>query len=359
MQRQHYPALVNTARIHCDVSASFPLHERVIAAANAAMLQLGVPEKGNYQAAADATQMVAAARAEIATFLGVQPSEIFFCHSATQVAAELARQASVHCDAVLYSPEDHLATIRAVRAAGLPAQTLTYTPQGRYQLGDDVRAAKPLFLATHIHPLYGSNSSFTDIISAVNPAITLLDISQSVARVPINLSAMPVDAAYFSAQKLGGIPGLGVVYIRQSSQANFATLAHIEPHTMPVVLIEALRAAVQVLTEAGIETCHDYLLHTTQQLVVPALHDMPHVQLAKGVGISDVACSGYGIVSFTVDGYGSQDVGMILDDEGVQVRAGDHCVDPAAADQDVVRLSWHCFTTEDELQRVLAIIAEL
>lgn len=359
MERHHYPALRAPGRIHCDVSASFPLHERVIAAANAAMLQLGVPDKGNYQAAADASRVVAAARAEIADFLGAHPSEIFFCHGATQVASELVRQASAWCDAVLYAPEDHLATIRAVEAAGLPTQTLTYTPQGRYQLNDEAAAANVMFMATHIHPLYGSNSNFTDIVSAVSPAMTLLDISQSVARIPINLSAMPVDAAFFSAQKLGGIPGLGVVYVKRSSQKKFAQLSEIEPHTMPIVLLEALRAAIRVIKDVGIENCYGYLADTTQELVTPALAAMPHVHMTKGMDADDVACRGYGIVSFSVDGYTSQDVGMIFDDEGVQVRAGDHCVDPAAANQDVVRLSWHCFTTEDELRRILDIIANL
>lgn len=359
MERRHYPALRVPGRIYCDVSVSFPLHERVIAAANAAMLQLGVPNKGNYQAAVDASQVVAAARAEIADFLGAHPSEIFFCYGATQVTSELMRQASARCDAVLYAPEDHLATIRAVEAAPLPTYTLAYTPQGRYQLNDKVTATNVMFMATHIHPLYGSNSHFTDIVSAVSPAMTLLDISQSVARTPIDLSTMPVDAAFFSAQKLGGIPGLGVVYVRRSSQKKFTQLSDIEPHTMPIVLLEALRAAVYVIKDAGIKKCYEYLANTTQELVMPALAAMPHVQLTKGVNADDIMCRGYGIVSFSVDGYTSQDIGMIFDNEGVQVRAGDHCVDPAAADQDVVRLSWHCFTTEDELRRILDIIADL
>lgn len=362
MQRSDYPGLLQSPeRIHCDVSAAFPIHKDVIAAANEAMMLVGTPQKGMYESARDANDIVEETRQAVAKLIGADPDEVFFCSSATSAAREVVRQMAHECSAIIYSPEDHTSNIHAAQAASVPLVPVYYTQQGKYSTHNlkPEAANGALFLATHVHQLYGAHTGYGRIIDAVQPKITALDISQSVSRTLIALHNMPVDIAYFSAQKVGGIAGLGVLYVRRELQRCISNISHIEPHTLSVPLVAALKAAVAILQAKGPMRCYSYLADTTSDIVIPGLAAIPDVELAKGTTMNDNACDGYGIVSFSVNGYTAQEIGMILDDEGISVRAGDHCIDTQHVTNNLVRLSWHVFTSPGELRRIIATIATL
>lgn len=358
MEIRDYPAL-SDGRTHLDVAACFPSHRRVIAAAEQAMKTLGVPGKGNYsnQATLEADQL----RSKLAKFLGVNDDEIFFCHSATQAARDLVNLARQHCQAVIYSPEDHKSNAAAAHQTGLAETRLEYDLTGRYTLPSSTLPSphSTLFLATHLHGIYGLVTGFEYIIEALHPKVTILDISQSVGRLPLHLDKMPIAAAYFSAQKLGGLAGLGVVYIKRSAQDLLGDLTDLEPNTLPLHLLAGLSAALDVLEDIGMARIYGRLADLTGGLVLPKLGEIAGLSFSKGVAHHDTVCGGCGIVSFKLNGYSAQDVGMILDDANINVRAGDHCLAGSLAERDWVRLSWHVFTPEEDLHRALHAINEL
>lgn len=394
MERDNYPALAgNPSLIHLDVSASFPLHKSVIEAANRAMMLVGVPGKGDYSGAGRSAQLVDDVRREVADFLNVSSDEIYFCHSASRAIYDTVASLAGAADCVIFSPEDHISNVQVALTSGLAPIRLNYTETGVYNAYDldknyslngyeNSKLSTPnraLFLATHIHQLYGTDTGFLDIIKNIRPWFVALDISQSVARVPIDLGSMPVDVAYFSAQKVGGMAGVGVLYIKRQSRqkiegakpCNTPKLGlgdnkitgllpniTIEPNTLPLVPIASLGAAIKLLRQQNMLTIYHHLADLTSDTVLPALAGMPNIHPAKGAAMVDIACKGYGIVSFMVDGYQARDVGMILDDCGVNVRAGGHCTIDETG-KDLVRLSWHMFTEQAELLRALEIIKNL
>lgn len=366
MERSNYPALVqNPDTIHLDVSSSFPLHENVIKAANDAMLLVGSPDKGSYDGAIKAQQTVEQTRQDVADFLGADSDEIFFCHSATQAANDLiACLKNSGGGKLIYSPEDHASNAKLHQNGDIK---LNYNMDGTYALsGHEEELVGSIFLATHVHQLYGTNTDFLYVKDKLKPWATILDISQSVSRAPINLGKLNIDAAYFSGQKIGGLAGVGVVYIRRKSQNKFSqtddlagTLKNIfEPHTVPVVAVASLGAAVRVLNDYGMQNMVEYFDDTTQDLVLARLANMQHVRLAKGVAYSHKVCSGYGIVSFELEGYDPSELGMILGDQSINVRSGGHCTLDSEG-KNLTRMSWHAFTSRDDLNTALDAIESL
>lgn len=351
MPHSEYPGL--GSRIHFDNATVHPLHRDVLRAITDSHMLVGVPGKASYQAARHANENLAQARQQIARFIGADEDEVFFVASASEAVKGLLRLYRGPIGRVVYSHEDHLSVVRAVRVQTPHAETmqLAYSESGLYlpySLQQD-----DLVLATLVHPIYGVQND----VPAPRPgtATVLLDISQAVGRVPVAVHAWNVAAAYFSGQKIGGMTGCGVVYVAREFQHLFQPLLALQPNTLPLAAITSLAAAIQVhaqLATAGA------LIKLSERLVtgLSAIHG---VRFAKGIGVNSLSCDGTGIVSFAVDGYSSQDIAMLCDDAGINVRAGDHCVDPRYAQQDMVRVSLAHYNTVQEIDEFLHVIRNL
>lgn len=359
MERSKYPGLAaHPARVHLDAAAAFPVHERVVQAVHHAMTDtVASPGKAHYRGTHEVTHRVQWARRRVADFLGVAEDEIFFCASATDAVSTLLRQYTSEYRQILYAPEDHLSTLSALRVCDVPQRQLTYSAHGTYVPSTTLEGAS-LAVVSHVHHLYGAITCIENIRQAYPQTRILLDISQAVGRMPLSLGHMKIEAAYFSGQKVGGIAGCGVIYIRREAQPQFRHLSQMQPNTLPYVPIMAMATAIDILDEYTPRRRYAYLAETTAEFI-HLLQRSSRVVFTKGVAHQDIACAGHGIVSFSVKGYSAKDVAMILDDEGISVRAGDHCVDPRYADRDAVRASWHCYATRDELRRAADVITAL
>jgi cysteine desulfurase/selenocysteine lyase len=169
----------------------------------------------------------------------------------------------------------------------------------------------------------------------------LLDGCQAVPRVAVNVAAMDCDFYVFSAHKLYGPTGIGALWAKavlldamppwqgggaMIDRVSFAgtTFApapqRFEAGTPAIVEAIALGAAVDYVSAIGLPA-----IHAHEAALVATLRDelrrMNNVTL---FGPEDSA----GIVSFAMDGVHPHDLGTILDEEGVAIRAGHHCAQP-------------------------------
>lgn len=354
MDRRHYPALQGV--VHLDASAAFPLHQQVIADVTAVMNQLlGAPGKADYPGAQHANCVAERARTAAAQFIGASEDEIFFVASATD-AARLLGDLWCSQGEVLYSPEDHSRILHEVTTRAAHAITIDYADDGEYRYDMLDRLTPDVAVLSHIHHLYGSENHIEEIRRLLPATKLILDASQSASRMPLDVEALGVDALFFSAQKIGGLAGVGVLYINKKHHAD-VDRAHIEPNTLPLVPMVSLMAAMQVLEAEGRQRIGSHLARLTAY-AIDSLYQLSAVTFAKGPAAVDYQCYGTGILSFALDGYSSRDIAMLLADHSINIRAGDHCIDPAVANQDVARISMQAYTTLEDIDKCVDIIKQ-
>lgn len=173
-------------------------------------------------------------------------------------------------------------------------------------------------------------------------ARVLIDGAQAVAHTVTDVQALDCDFYAFSAHKLYGPTGVGVLYARHDlldamppwlgggdmihtvsfEKSTYAPVPQrFEAGTPNIAGVIALHAAIRYVQDVGLEqiAAHEQVLldYATEQLLA-----------LPGIQIIGQAADKAGIVSFIVDGIHPHDLGTILDNDGVAIRAGHHCAMP-------------------------------
>ena len=302
--------------------------------------------RGVYARSADMTLAYEAARRRVAKFIGaVSENEIVFVRGATE-GINLVAQSYPEKGRVLLSQLEHHSNIVPWQLAGWQVDVCPLTPDGRI----DLDAAEKILTPAHKMVSYAHVSnvlgSVLDVPRAAEMAHRvgaklLLDSCQAVPR----LSTTPVytlaDFCVFSGHKLYGPTGIGVLWGRAElldamppmhgggsmiDRVTFAKTTYAPPPgrfeagTPHIVGAIGLAAAIDYVDRIGLGVIERHEAALVAQCR-DALRSMNSVTL---YGPEDAA----GIVSFNVQGVHPHDVGTILDEEGVAVRAGHHCAQP-------------------------------
>ncbi len=353
LERTAYPALKDV--VHLDVAAAFPLHERVIQRVVDDMkTHVGTPGKAAYAGSLEAYTCVEAARSTIASFVGADSDEIYFMSSTRHCIEVIATLWSGQT--AQYCTDDHSGVNRAINDyfAITDTSSLRYAMSGEYDY-DTVRDTGGVVVANYIHHIFGSENDIEHLRRQMKNSRFVVDASQAIAREPINVHQLGCDGLFFSSQKVGGLAGTTVLYIAKKYQVS---RSHVEPNTLPVVVIESLAAAINILQEYGMLAVSRDLSLWHNQLVLKLL-SLRSVNLLEQSAESQERCRGSGIVSFRVNGYTATDVMMILADNDIQVRGGDHCVMAGSDIQDSVRISGHVFSTYQDIEQLLRVLQSM
>jgi len=230
-----------------------------------------------------------------------------------------------------------------------------------------------LVAATHVSNSLGTVNDVAAIARWAHDhgAVMVCDGAQAAPHRTVDLQALDCDFYAISGHKMCG-PGIGALYGRAElleamdpfltggGQIAKVTLDgttwnelpyKFEPGVPPLAEAVGFAAAVDYVTGIGLDAIHEH-----EQVLTAygweLLSAVPGVTL-YGPPPPDRA----GILSFTVDGVHAHDVAQILDSEGVCVRAGHHCTQPAMRHFDVVattRASLYLYNTTDDLDRLVA-----
>ena len=325
--------------------------------------------RGAHTLAAEATESFEDARARVADFVGARENEIVWTSNATEAInlvayafsnASLGRGAPASARFAL-GPGDEIVTTEMEHHANLiPWQelaartgaTLRVIPiddDGQLQMAaaEDIIGSQTRILAfTHVSNVTGVINPVERLVALAHAvgALVVLDACQSAPHRPLDLGALGVDFAVFSAHKMLGPTGIGVLYGRSElldamppfltggSMITRVTLEkaeylpapqRFEAGTQRVSQTIALGAAVDYLSEIGMQRVHDWEAALGQRLV-EGLESIPGITvLGPGPGIERA-----GLASFVVEGVHAHDVGQYLDDLGIAVRVGHHCAQP-------------------------------
>ena len=311
--------------------------------------------RGVYQRSADMTVAYEAARAKVARFIGATtPDEIVFVRGATEginlVAHSWATTQLKAGDRILLSMLEHHSNIvpwqMAAERVGAAIDVVPLTDDHRIDLDAMAAMLTPqhkLVALAHVSNVLGSvldAKRATALAHGVGAKI-LLDGCQAVPRIAVDVAAIGCDFYVFSGHKLYGPTGIGVLWGRGElldrmppwqgggsmiDRVSFAKTTYapapgrFEAGTPHIVGGLGLAAAIDYVEGIGIDRIH---AHETA-LVRDARAALSSLNSVRLFGPDDSA----GIVSFAVEGVHPHDVGTILDEGRVAIRAGHHCAQP-------------------------------
>lgn len=313
--------------------------------------------RGLYARSAEMTFAYEAARRDVADLIGGAEHEIVFTRGATEAINLVAQSWGVANlrpgDRVLLSLLEHHSNIvpwQLIRErTGIVIDVCPLTDDGRIDL-DAAEAmltpAHKLVAFAHVSNVLGG---VLDVARAVRlahgvGARILIDGCQAVARVPVDVAALGCDFYAFSAHKLYGPTGIGALWAKADlldamppwqgggSMIDRVTFAEttwapapqrFEAGTPAIAEAIGFAAAARFVRGKGLDAIH---AHETM-LVTKAREALGRINAVRLFGPDDSA----GIVSFALEGVHPHDLGTILDEENVAIRAGHHCAQPLMA----------------------------
>lgn len=372
--RDQFPGLANGWH-YLDTAATAQKPQAVIDATVRAMgADYATVHRGVYARSANMTVAYEAARARVAGFIGGRSDEVVFVRGATE-AINLIAHSYPNKGRVLLSVLEHHSNIVPWQLAGWQVDVCPLTQDGRIDLDAAERmltSEHTMVALAHVSNVLGSTldcARAADLAHRVG-ANLLLDGCQAVPRMALNVAALGCDFYVFSGHKLYGPTGIGALWGRAElleamppwqgggSMIDKVTFegttyapapTRFEAGTPAIIEVMALHAAIDFTEGVGLLAIHAHEAALVTQLR-EALRARNDITL---FGPDDAA----GIVSFSMDGVHPHDLGTILDETGVAIRAGHHCAQPLMEHLGVsatARASFGLYSQDDDVAALMA-----
>ena len=329
--------------------------------------------RGVYARSADMTLAFEAAREKVAGLIGAPAQELVFTRGATE-AINLLAYSYPNKGRVLLSTLEHHSNIVPWQLAGWQVDVCPLTADGQI----DLDAAEAMLTPEHTMVAFAHVSNVLgSVLDAPRAAELahrvgaklLLDGCQAVPRLAIDVAALGCDFYAFSSHKLYGPTGIGALWGRAELleamppwQGGGAMIDRVSftgtTYAPPPQRFEAGTPAI--IEAIGFGAAADYV----RAIGLPAIHAheaaLVHELREALRARNDVTLFGpeasAGIVSFALDGVHPHDLGTILDEEGVAIRAGHHCAQPLMAHLGVpatARASFGLYSDQDDIAALL------
>ena len=390
--RADFPALARTVRndkplIYLDSGATSQKPVQVLDAERAFYTEHNsAAHRGAHLLGEEATDAYENARITVAAFIGADPGEIVFTKSATEAinlvayAMSNARSGRLHLgpgDEVLVTEMEHHANLvpwqQLCERTGATLRWFRVTPEGRLDLDDIdtlITGRTKIVAVTHQSNVTGTIPPVAEIARAAHEkgALVLADGAQSVPHQPVDVAALGVDFLAFSGHKMLAPYGIGVLFgraevleemppfltggsmievVRMEGSTFMPPPQRFEPGVPPAAQAVGLAAACDYLSALGMANVAAH----EESLTAYALDTLGAIGGVRILGPLTTKDRG-GAVSFDVQDVHPHDVGQILDEFGVAVRADHHCAWPLHRALGVAastRASFYLYNTHAEI----------
>jgi cysteine desulfurase / selenocysteine lyase len=387
--RQDFPILSQRVRgkplVYLDNAATSQKPRRVIDAVSRFYGSENANiHRGVHYLSEQATVAYDAVRARVARLINAAlPSEIVFTRGTTEginlVAQSWARGRLHPGDEILITEMEHHSNIvpwhLVASQTGAVVRAVPVTEVGELDLTafDRLLTDRTRILAvTHVSNALGTINPVRWMVARAREreVVTVVDGAQSMPHLPIDVQSLGCDFFAFSGHKVLGPTGVGVLYGRAErleamppwqgggdmietvtlERSTFAPPpARFEAGTPMIAEVIGLGAAMEYLEEvghAGIGAWEEELLgYATER-----------VRELEGVRLIGTAREKAAVLSFVVEGVHPHDVGAVLDDDGIAIRAGHHCAQPLMRRFGVpatARASFAFYNTRDEVDALV------
>lgn len=346
--------------------------------------------RGVHMLSQEATARMEEARRRVKNYINAESfEEIIFTSGATEsvnlVASSLGELLPEDSEIILTVMEHHANIVPwqlLARKNRLTLQVVDINDRGEL----DLEQYRSLFnsktvLASfcHVSNVLGTVNPIKEMVEIAreNGAYTFVDGAQGPGHVPVDVKDIGCDFYAFSAHKMYGPTGVGVLYGRKEllekmppyqgggemiksvsfEETTFADLPFkFEAGTPNFIDIAALGEAIDFLESEEFKGAEDYERHLLK-LAEDGLREA--VPSLKIFGMAPDKCA---ILSFLLGDAHPYDIGMLLDGLGIAVRTGHHCAQPLMERLRIpgtVRAGFACYNTEEEVERFVAAVAKV
>jgi cysteine desulfurase/selenocysteine lyase len=341
---------------------------------------------------AEATEAFEGGRARLAAFVGAERSEeIVFTKNASEalnLCAHTLGAALRHGDEIVISVMEHHSNIvpwqMLAERTGATLRWFDVTEEGRLDLDSAVadgliNERTKIVSLTFVSNVLGTVNPISQIAAMAHAvgATMVVDASQAVPQMPVDVRTLGADLVAFTGHKMVGPTGIGVLWGRydllaelppflgggemievvKMTGSTFAPPPHrFEAGTPPIAQAVGLGVAASYLSDIGMDQIAAHEQETTAY-ALKGLTDIPGLRI---LGPSEPVDRG-GAISFTLaspDGelIHPHDVSQILDSRGIAVRGGHHCARPLHERfgvQASTRASFYLYTTRGEIDALV------
>lgn len=341
--------------------------------------------RGVHTASQEATERYESVRSRAAVFVNAgSPDEIIFTAGTTGglnlVAQSHAATVLRAGDEVLVSELEHHSNLvpwqLAAERAGARIRAIPMLDSGDLDLAwleRELSSRTKIVAVCHVSNVLGTVVPIADITRLAHKvgAVVVVDGAQAAPHMPIDVRALDCDFYSYSAHKLFGPTGLGVLYGRpellermppwqggggmiaavEIERSTFApSPARFEAGTPPIAEVYGLGGVFDFLAawDRGAVSAHESAL---------TRYAIERLEAIAGVHVYGKSANRVGVVAFNLEGVHPHDVGTTLDAGGVAVRAGHHCAQPLMRRLGVtatVRASLAPYNTSREVDALVA-----
>lgn len=342
--------------------------------------------RGVHALAEESTALYEGARERIAGFIGTQNSrEIIFTRNTTEsinlVAKSWGRSNLKSGDLIVLTEMEHHSNLvpwqMLSQEMGLRLEFIPVTVDGLLDLDvyRKLLTLSPKMVAfTQMSNVLGTITPAKEIIRLAHQAgaVTLVDGAQSVPHLPVNVQDLDVDFLAFSAHKMLGPTGIGVLYGKEAlldamppflGGGDMIKKVHLRtftandlPHkfeagTPAIAEVIGFGAAVDYLSALGMENVARHE-HSIIQYAMEALNEVEDLNM-----LGPSAEHKGAVIAFTLRYAHPHDVAQILDTQGIAVRAGHHCAMPLHEKFNIpasTRASFYVYNSTDDVDQLVA-----
>jgi len=339
----------------------------------------------------EATELYELARDSVQRFIGAASrEEVVFTRGTTDglgLIAETIGRTLAKDDEILVTELEHHSNLipwqLVARDRGAHLKAVPVLADGTLDMAalDRLITRRTRVVAfAHVSNVLGTITPVAEIVRRARAvdAISVVDGAQAAPHLRLDMSSLGCDFYVFSAHKMLGPTGIGVMYGRRAvldtlepgrggsemikevwiDRAQWNDLPwRFEPGTPPIAEAVGLTAAIEYLEKVGMERVGEHEQALTRQTLEG---------FARTAGVTvygpPVSVDRGAVVAFAVEGLHPHDVAALLDAEGIAVRAGHHCAMPLMRRLGVVgtsRATFSVFNSPDEVSLLLAAVAGL
>lgn len=352
------------------------------------------PHRGAYQLSIRATDIYESARAKVARFINApSPGEIIFTKNATEslnlVAYSYGLTNLRAGDSIVLTISEHHSNLvpwqRVAQSTGAKLEYIYLNDDCTLDDADierKINERTKIVAAVHVSNVLGIKNDIKKLSDRAHSvgAVIVVDGSQSAPHIPVDVQALGADFFAFSAHKMLGPMGFGVLfgrkellesmppflsggdmieYVEEQSTTYAEIPSKFEAGTQNVEGAAGLTAAIDYINAIGfaeIERIERQLI----EYALPRLRELPFIEL-YGCDQS-ILDRKTGIITFNVREVHPHDVSTILDLEGVAIRAGHHCAQPLTKylkQNATCRASFYFYNTLDDVDRLIGALKKV
>ena len=343
-----------------------------------------------HELAARATDAYEHARNVVARFIGAKSSkEIIFVRGTTEginlIAKTWGEQNIGEGDEIIVSHLEHHANIvpwfQLTKKVGAKLRVIPVDDTGQIileELPKLINNRTKLISITQVSNALGTVTPVAEVIKIAHAkgVRVLVDGAQSVSHMPTNVQAIDADFFVFSGHKVFGPTGIGAVYAKSEiletmpvwegggnmiEDVTFEQVVYqpapnkFEAGTGNIADAVGLGAALEYVERLGIHNIARY----EHDLLEYGQHALATVSGLRPIGTAKNKAS---VMSFTLDGYSTEQVGKALNQHGIAVRSGHHCAQPILRRfgvEKTVRPSLAFYNTTEEIDLLVSVLHQL